>query len=73
MMAALRTATMCSALLMLAMVPAQGQIAARSIYVADGSFNLPPAGPSSPRDPIAIAVAPDGAFENGAKTTLPLR
>ena len=62
MTAALRTATICSALLLLNMIPAAGQIAARATYVDDGSFNLPPAGPTSPRDPVAIAVAPDGAL-----------
>ena len=41
---------------------AAGQIAARATYVGDGSFNLPPAGSTSPRDPAAIAVAPDGAL-----------
>ena len=60
MTAALRTATTCSALLLLNMVPAAGQIAARSTYVDDGSFALGPEGPTSPRDPVAIAVAPDG-------------
>ena len=60
MTAALRTATICSALLLLNMVPAVGQIAARSTYVDDGSFNLGPEGPTSPQDPVAIAVAPNG-------------
>ena len=46
MTAALRTATTCSALLLLNMVPAAGQIAARSTYVDDGSFALGPEGPT---------------------------
>ena len=62
MTAALRTATICSALLLLNMASAAGQIAARASYVGDGSFDLPPAGPTSPRDPAAIAVAPDGTL-----------
>ena len=60
MTAALRTVTICSALLLVSMASASGQIAARATYVGDGSFDLPPAGPTSPRDPAAIAVAPDG-------------
>ena len=62
MTAALRTVISCSALLLLNLSSAAGQIAARATYVGDGSFDLPPAGPTSPRDPNAIAVAPDGAL-----------
>ena len=62
MTAALRTVTTCSALLLLNVASAAGQIAARATYVSDGSFDLPPAGPTSPRDPAAIAVAPDGTL-----------
>ncbi len=62
MTAALRTVTTCSALLLLNAASAVGQIAARATYVGDGSFDLPPAGPTSPVDPAAIAVAPDGAL-----------
>ena len=62
MTAALRTVITCAALLLLNMASAAGQIAARATYVGDGSFDLPPAGPTSPRDPVAIAVAPDGAL-----------
>jgi len=53
---------MCSALLFLNTASAAGQIAARATYVGDGSFELPTAGPISPRDPVAIAVAPNGAL-----------
>ena len=61
MTAALRTVITCSALLL--MPPsAAAQIAARATYVGEGSFDLPPAGSTSPRDPAAIAVAPDGAL-----------
>ena len=62
MTAALRTVITCAALLLLNMASAAGQIAARATFVGDGSFDLPPAGPTSPRDPVAIAVAPDGAL-----------
>ena len=62
MTAGLRTVITCSALLLANMASAAGQITARANYVADGSFNLPPAGPASPRNPVAIAVAPDGAL-----------
>ena len=62
MTAALRTVITCTALLLVNMASAAGQIAARATYVGDGSFDLPPAGPTSPRDPAAIAVAPDGAL-----------
>ena len=68
----LRTVTTCSALLLLHAASAAGQIAARATYVEDGSFNLPPAGPTSPRDPAAIAVAPSGRLhivdQNGQVT-----
>ncbi len=60
MTAAVRTVTICSALLLMSMASASGQIAARATYVGDGSFDLPPAGPTSPRNPVAIAVAPGG-------------
>ena len=60
MTAALLTAITCTALLLVNMASAAGQIAARATYVGDGSFDLLPAGPTSPRDPAAIAVAPDG-------------
>ena len=62
MTAALRTVITCTVLLMVNMASAAGQIAARAMYVGDGSFDFPPAGPTSPRDPVAIAVAPDGAL-----------
>ena len=62
MTAALRTVITCSALLLLNLTSAAGQIAARATYVGEGSFDLPPAGSTSPRDPAAIAVAPDGAL-----------
>ena len=62
MTAALRTSAMCSALLFLNVASAAGQIAARASYVGDGSFDLPTSGPMSPRDPVAIAVAPSGAL-----------
>lgn len=62
MTAALRTVITFSVLLLANVASAAGQIAARATYVADGSFDLPPAGPTSPRDPAAIAVAPDGAL-----------
>ena len=62
MTAALRTSAMCSALLFSNMVSVSGQIAARATYVGDGSFDLPTSGPISPRDPVAIAVAPSGAL-----------
>ena len=62
MTAALRTVITCTVLLMVNMASAAGQIAARAMYVGGGSFDLPPAGPTSPRDPVAIAVAPDGAL-----------
>ena len=62
MTAVLRTLAMCSALLFLNAASAVGQIAARATYVADGSFDLPTAGPISPRDPVAIAVAPNGTL-----------
>ena len=62
MAAALRTVITCTALLLVNMAPAAGQIAARATYVGDGSFELPPAGRTSPQDPAAIAVAPDGAL-----------
>ena len=62
MTAALRTLTMCSALLLLSMASAAGQIAARASYVGDGSFDLPTSGPLSPREPAAIGVAPSGAL-----------
>lgn len=60
MTAVLRTVTICSAFLMLNIASAAGQIAARATFVDDGSFDLPAAGPTSPRDPAGIAVAPDG-------------
>ena len=62
MTAAFRTVITCFALLFLNLASAAGQIAARATYVGDGSFDLPPAGSTSPRDPAAIAVAPDGAL-----------
>ena len=62
MTAALRTVITCSALLLVNMASAAGQIAARATYVEDGSFNLPPAGPTSPSFPVAIAAGPDGAL-----------
>ena len=62
MTAVLRTLAMCSALLFLNTASAAGQIAARATYVGDGSFELPTAGRISPRDPVAIAVAPNGAL-----------
>ena len=62
MTAALRTVITCSALLLFYPPFAAGQIAARATYVGEGSFDLPPAGSTSPRDPAAIAVAPDGAL-----------
>ena len=60
MTAALRTVVACTALLLVNMASATGQIAARATYLGDGSFDLPPAGPASPSDPAAIAVAPNG-------------
>ena len=60
MTAALRTGVACTALLLVNMASATGQIAARATYLGDGSFDLPPAGPASPSDPAAIAVAPNG-------------
>ena len=69
---ALRTVTTCSALLLLSAALAAGQIVPRATYVDDGSFELPPAGPTSPRDPAAIAVAPSGRLhivdQNGQVT-----
>ncbi|MCH8810307.1 MAG: hypothetical protein IID07_00650 [Gemmatimonadetes bacterium] len=62
MTAALRTVIACSALLFLNLGSAAGQIAARATFVGDGSFDLPPAGSTSPKNPIAIAVAPDGTL-----------
>ncbi len=62
MTAAFRTVIACTALLLVNIASAAGQIAARATYVSDGSFDLPPVGPTSPRDPTAIAVAPDGAL-----------
>ena len=62
MTAALRTVTTCTALLLVNMASAAGQIAAGATYVGDGSFDLPPAGPTSPSDPAAIGVAPNGAL-----------
>ena len=62
MTAALRTVITCSALLLVNMASAAGQIAARATNVEDGSFNLPPAGPTSPSVPVAIAAGPDGAL-----------
>ncbi len=62
MTAAFRTVITCFALLFLNLASAAGQIVARATYVGDGSFDLPPAGSTSPRDPAAIAVAPDGAL-----------
>jgi tetratricopeptide (TPR) repeat protein len=53
---------MCPVLLFLNMGSATGQIAARATYVGDGSFELPAAGAVSPRDPVAIGVAPSGAL-----------
>ena len=49
MTAALRTVITCSALLLLNPPFAAGQIAARATYVGEGSFDLPPAGSTSPR------------------------
>jgi DNA-binding beta-propeller fold protein YncE len=62
MTAAFRTVIACTAFLLVNIASAAGQIAARATYVSDGSFDLPPVGPTSPRDPTAIAVAPDGAL-----------
>ena len=62
MTAALRTVITCTILLLAHVVSAAGQIVARATYVGDGSFDLPPAGRTSPQDPVAIAVAPDGAL-----------
>ena len=50
-MTALRTATACSALLLFNLSSAAGQIAAKATFVADGSFDLPPAGSTSPKNP----------------------
>lgn len=62
MTAALRTWTIGVAFLIGGVAPAAGQIVARSTYVVDGSFELPPPGPTSPREPNAIAVGPDGSI-----------
>ena len=62
MTATLRTVTTGTALLLVNMASAAGRITAGAIYVGDGSFDLPPAGPTSPRDPAAIGVAPNGAL-----------
>ncbi len=62
MTAALRTVITCSALLLLNLASAAGQITARATYVGDGSFDLPAPGSTSPRNPAAIAVAPDGTL-----------
>ena len=62
MTAVLRPLAACSVLLLLNVAAVAGQIAARASFVADGSFDLPPAGPTSPADPTAISVAPDGAL-----------
>lgn len=42
-------------------LPLSAQLAARATYVSDGSFQLPPAGPTSPQEPIALAVGTDGS------------
>ena len=62
MTAALRLVTICSALLLVSIASASGQIAARATYVGGGSFDLPPVGPTSPRNPSAIGAAPDGSL-----------
>ena len=48
MTAVLRPLAACSVLLLLNVAAVAGQIAARASFVADGSFDLPPAGPTSP-------------------------
>lgn len=60
MTAALRTVVACTTLLLVNMASATGQISARATCLGDGSFDLPPAGPSPLRDPAAIAVLPNG-------------
>ena len=62
MIAMLRTWAISVAFLFAGVASAAGQIVARSTYLGDGSFELPPAGPTSPREPSAIAVGPEGSI-----------
>ncbi len=62
MSAVLRTWAISVAFLFAGVASAAGQIVARSTYLGDGSFELPPAGPTYPQEPSAIAVCPEGSI-----------
>jgi tetratricopeptide (TPR) repeat protein len=52
----------CAAVLLGFGLPVSGQLSTRAIYVDQGSFQLPPPGTTSPREPIALAVGAEGSI-----------